>query len=96
MRVTALIENDRVEGKDDLSPEFGLSLHVEVNGTTILFDVGASSTFADNAEVLGIDISDVGVAVVSHHHFDHGGGLEIDGDRSVCMSHDGREYIGQQ
>ena len=76
MQVTALIENNRVEGRDDLCPEFGLSLHVEVNGSKILFDMGSSAAFASNAKVLGIDISDVDVAVVSHHHFDHGGGLE--------------------
>jgi 7,8-dihydropterin-6-yl-methyl-4-(beta-D-ribofuranosyl)aminobenzene 5'-phosphate synthase len=75
MQVTALIENSVIEGRDDLSPEFGLSLHVEVNGTTILFDMGASAAFANNAETLGVDISRVDVAVVSHHHFDHGGGL---------------------
>jgi 7,8-dihydropterin-6-yl-methyl-4-(beta-D-ribofuranosyl)aminobenzene 5'-phosphate synthase len=75
MQVTALIENSVIEGRDDLSPEFGLSLHVEVNGTTILFDMGASAAFANNAETLGVDISKVDVAVISHHHFDHGGGL---------------------
>jgi 7,8-dihydropterin-6-yl-methyl-4-(beta-D-ribofuranosyl)aminobenzene 5'-phosphate synthase len=76
MKVTALIENNRIEERDDLCPEFGLSLHVQVDGSKILFDMGASAAFARNAEVLGIDIADVGVAVVSHHHFDHGGGLE--------------------
>jgi 7,8-dihydropterin-6-yl-methyl-4-(beta-D-ribofuranosyl)aminobenzene 5'-phosphate synthase len=76
MKITALIENNRVEERDDLCPEFGLSLHVEVNGSRILFDMGSSAAFASNAEVLGIDLADVGVAVVSHHHFDHGGGLE--------------------
>ncbi|MCW8984097.1 MAG: MBL fold metallo-hydrolase [Thermoanaerobaculales bacterium] len=76
MKVTALIENNRVEERDDLCPEFGLSLHIQVNGSKILFDMGSSAAFADNAEVLGINIADVGVAVVSHHHFDHGGGLE--------------------
>jgi 7,8-dihydropterin-6-yl-methyl-4-(beta-D-ribofuranosyl)aminobenzene 5'-phosphate synthase len=76
MKVTALIENDRVEERDDLCPEFGLSVHIEVNGSKILFDMGSSAAFASNAEILGIDIADVGVAVVSHHHFDHGGGLE--------------------
>jgi 7,8-dihydropterin-6-yl-methyl-4-(beta-D-ribofuranosyl)aminobenzene 5'-phosphate synthase len=76
MKITALIENDRIEERDDLCPEFGLSLHVEVNGSKILFDMGSSAAFADNAETLGIDIADVGVAVVSHHHFDHGGGLD--------------------
>jgi 7,8-dihydropterin-6-yl-methyl-4-(beta-D-ribofuranosyl)aminobenzene 5'-phosphate synthase len=76
MKITALIENDRNEEREDLCPEFGLSLHVEVNGSKILFDMGASAEFANNAEILGIDIADVGVAVVSHQHFDHGGGLE--------------------
>jgi len=76
MKVTALIENTLIEERDDLCPEFGLSLFIEVNGSKILFDMGASTAFADNAEALGIDISDVGVAVISHHHFDHGGGLE--------------------
>lgn len=76
MQVTALVENNTVEGRQDLCPEFGLSLHVEVNGTKILFDMGASAAFASNAEALGVDISEVGVAVVSHQHFDHGGGLQ--------------------
>ena len=76
MKITALIENDRVEDRDDLRPEFGLSLHVEVNGSKILFDMGLSAAFASNAEALGIDIGEVGVAVVSHQHLDHGGGLE--------------------
>lgn len=76
MQVTALVENNSIDGRDDLCPEFGLSLHIEVNGSTILFDMGASAVFADNAAAMGIDLSDVGSAVVSHHHFDHGGGLE--------------------
>jgi 7,8-dihydropterin-6-yl-methyl-4-(beta-D-ribofuranosyl)aminobenzene 5'-phosphate synthase len=76
MQVTALVENNTLEGRQDLCPEFGLSLHVEVNGTKILFDMGASAAFASNAEALGVDVSAVGVAVVSHQHFDHGGGLQ--------------------
>lgn len=76
MQVTALVENSMVEGRQDLCPEFGLSLHVEVNGTEILFDMGATDAFARNAEALGVVLSDVGVAVVSHQHFDHGGGLQ--------------------
>jgi len=75
MQVTALIENSATEGRQDLCPEFGLSLHIELNGTKILFDMGSSAAFSSNAEALGIDVSEVGVAVVSHQHFDHGGGL---------------------
>jgi 7,8-dihydropterin-6-yl-methyl-4-(beta-D-ribofuranosyl)aminobenzene 5'-phosphate synthase len=76
MQVTTLIENSVLEGRDELSPEFGLSLHIEVNGASILFDMGSSAAFAANAESLGVDVSQIDVAVVSHHHFDHGGGLE--------------------
>jgi 7,8-dihydropterin-6-yl-methyl-4-(beta-D-ribofuranosyl)aminobenzene 5'-phosphate synthase len=76
MRVTALIENTRLAERDDVRPEFGLSLHVETNASSVLFDMGSSGAFADNAEALGVPLSDVDVAVVSHHHYDHGGGLE--------------------
>ncbi len=76
MRVTTLIEDDRLPGRDDFVPEFGLSLHLEVGCSRILFDTGSSPVFAGNAERLGIDLSAVDVAVLSHHHFDHGGGLE--------------------
>jgi 7,8-dihydropterin-6-yl-methyl-4-(beta-D-ribofuranosyl)aminobenzene 5'-phosphate synthase len=76
MQVTSLVENSRVEGRDDLEAEFGLSLLVERDGSRILFDTGASAAFVSNADRLGFDIAEVDVAVLSHHHFDHGGGLE--------------------
>jgi len=75
MRVTSLIENSRLETADDLTAEFGLSMLVEHGGSTVLFDMGSSSIFADNAARLAVDVSAVDAAVVSHQHFDHGGGL---------------------
>jgi 7,8-dihydropterin-6-yl-methyl-4-(beta-D-ribofuranosyl)aminobenzene 5'-phosphate synthase len=75
VKITTLVENDPLDGRDDLSAEFGLSLHVEVGEQRILFDAGTSGVFADNAAALGIDIAAVDAAVLSHHHFDHGGGL---------------------
>ena len=76
MRVTTLIENDRIEDRDDLVAEFGLSLHVDTGESRVLFDTGSTGAFADNADALGIDLSAVDLAVLSHQHFDHGGGLE--------------------
>lgn len=76
MRITTLIENDGIEGRNDLKAEFGLSLHVDTGSHRILFDTGHTGAFADNAEALGIDLASVDVAVLSHQHFDHGGGLE--------------------
>ena len=76
MRVTTLIENDRIEDRDDLVAEFGLSLHVDTGESQVLFDTGTSGAFADNAATLGIELGAVDAAVLSHHHFDHGGGLE--------------------
>jgi 7,8-dihydropterin-6-yl-methyl-4-(beta-D-ribofuranosyl)aminobenzene 5'-phosphate synthase len=76
MRVTSLIENAIDGDRDDLVCEFGLSLHIETGSLRILFDTGASGRFADNVRVLGIDLAAVDLAVLSHQHFDHGGGLE--------------------
>ncbi len=41
-----------------------------------LFDVGPDGTFAANARSLGIDIASADFVVLSHGHYDHGGGLE--------------------
>ena len=73
MHIITLIENSK--GKGGLTNEFGLSLHVEANGKRILFDTGQSSAFAKNAENLNVDLSKVDMAVLSHGHYDHGGGL---------------------
>jgi len=73
MKVVTLTENEKVEG--DLKNEFGLSLHLEANGRRILFDTGSTTAFAENAPKLGVDLGAVDLAVLSHSHFDHGGGL---------------------
>jgi len=74
MKVTSLID-DEYKNRG-LEGEHGLSLLIEWNDKTILFDTGATGRFAYNAEKLGIDMGDVDALVISHGHYDHAGGLE--------------------
>lgn len=61
--------------RPDLQSGHGLSLYLETRCGRILFDAGQGSAFADNAEKMGIDLSQADLAVLSHGHYDHGGGL---------------------
>ena len=74
MRVVTLTENTSC--REDLVPEHGLSLYIETGEYKILFDMGKTSAFADHAEKLGVDLAAVDFAVLSHGHYDHGGGLK--------------------
>ncbi len=72
MKVTVLSEN-HVSSKG-LYSEHGVSFFVQTRDKTILFDMGQSGLFLKNAHILGIDVSKVDAAVLSHGHYDHGGG----------------------
>jgi 7,8-dihydropterin-6-yl-methyl-4-(beta-D-ribofuranosyl)aminobenzene 5'-phosphate synthase len=78
MKVTVLTENSagRSHAGDCLA-EWGLSLYLEVGGKRILFDSGHKGTFSQNADKLGVDLNTVDFVVLSHHHWDHVGGLRF-------------------
>lgn len=73
MEVISLIEN--TGHRKDLRAEHGLSLFIRAKDQRVLFDTGISGKFRLNAQVLGVNTAQIDFAVVSHHHFDHGGGL---------------------
>lgn len=74
MKIFSLVDN---LSNGTLSAEHGLSLYIQLDdGMTLLFDMGQGNLFAENANRLGLSISNVDVAVISHGHYDHGGGLE--------------------
>jgi 7,8-dihydropterin-6-yl-methyl-4-(beta-D-ribofuranosyl)aminobenzene 5'-phosphate synthase len=74
MKWTVLSDNRT--SNDQLETEHGLSVLLETDKHRILLDTGASDVFIRNALKLGVDVSMVDYAFISHGHSDHAGGLQ--------------------
>lgn len=74
MEIHVLVENTTSDST--LKAEHGLSFFVETEHHKILFDSGQTDAFANNAKQMRINLQEVDIAVLSHGHYDHGGGLK--------------------
>lgn len=73
IKMTVLIDN---LAAGPLTAEWGLSILIEADDRRILLDTGAGRLFAQNAELLGIDLAEVDTGMLSHAHFDHADGMD--------------------
>ncbi|MEG1594542.1 MAG: MBL fold metallo-hydrolase [Oscillibacter sp.] len=73
MKFVTLMENTTCDAT--LHCAHGLSLYIETPRHRLLFDMGPNAAFLDNAAALGVDLTRVDAAILSHGHYDHGGGL---------------------
>jgi len=107
MRIVCLMEN--TQGHPDCMFEHGLSLYVQTGKHKLLVDTGATGAFLQNAEVLGIDLTEVDTVVLSHGHYDHSGGIlpfarsnpnagiymqKAAGEDYISIRESGETYIG--
>lgn len=90
MIIKALVEN--TSDYEAFGCEHGLSLYIETSKHKLLFDSGASALFAENATKMQVDLSAVDLAVISHGHYDHGGGLKT----LLAVNNHAKVYLQQK
>jgi 7,8-dihydropterin-6-yl-methyl-4-(beta-D-ribofuranosyl)aminobenzene 5'-phosphate synthase len=74
LKITVLTDNQVGQG-GGLLAEHGLCLLVEMGGQTALLDSGQSDVCLKNAARLDLGLGGLSTVVLSHGHYDHGGGL---------------------
>ncbi|HHX24575.1 MAG: MBL fold metallo-hydrolase [Tepidanaerobacteraceae bacterium] len=73
-RATVLCEN-YVIGNAGAIAEHGWSIFLETSHGNFLFDTGQGKAIINNARIFKKDLSTINGIMLSHHHFDHTGGL---------------------
>ena len=73
MKLTVLTENSVL--RSDLKAEHGMSILVQADGINFLFDTGYFGAIRENAQKLGIDLTNIDAVAFSHNHVDHTGGF---------------------
>lgn len=103
MRLVTIVENTACT---DIEKAHGLSIYVETDKHRILFDAGPDGKLLlGNAEKLGVNLKSVDIAILSHGHYDHAGGLRAFmefntqaklymHELAVCRGHYAAELVG--
>jgi metal-dependent hydrolase (beta-lactamase superfamily II) len=73
--IKVLMNDWVVDAPGELEAEHGLSFYVETPESKFLFDCGHTGAAWRNAEKMCVDLSAVEFVVLSHAHYDHGGGF---------------------
>ncbi len=73
MKIYILTDNETCS--PGILTEHGLSLMIELGDRRILFDMGMTDVYRRNADTMGLNLHKIDYAVISHGHYDHGGGL---------------------
>ncbi len=77
MKITILCENQlSYRGRKMLLAEWGFSAWLETKDHKVLFDTGHTNVYIHNADKLGINLEKADFVALSHHHWDHCGGLQ--------------------
>ncbi len=85
VKITVIVDN---KAEKPFRQEHGLSLWIEKDGFSILFDTGQSEAFGTNCSILGIEPKKADAVVLSHGHYDHGKNLAMalsQGDAALYM-----------
>ena len=75
MELSVLVDNNTIID-EYFKGEPGLSFYIKERDTKILFDVGYSDIFIENANKMNIDLNSIDYLIFSHGHLDHTGGLD--------------------
>lgn len=75
LELTVLVDNN-VPPLAALSAEHGLSFYVKTEKLCFLWDTGATDLILRNAAALDVDLKQAKTVILSHHHYDHVGGLK--------------------
>lgn len=75
MYIGTIVEDTLKENCSFLKSEHGLSLYIKYNDKNILFDSGPSDVLIENSSKMGLNLEEIDYLILSHGHFDHGGGI---------------------
>lgn len=76
IKISVLLENRLNSGtKNLLQAKAGLSLLIQDENDSVLFDTGPDDSFVHNADLMWCDLTSLTAAVISHGHYDHCGGV---------------------